>query len=125
MVEELSDDELAVFFEATAAEPATEVSPDLMARVLADAGEIGAGFIVPIAPAVNTQSWIKQFFSPIGGIGGAFALGAFASIGLIVGLGDSEVLYDLPVMGDILATFSEEDSAGSPYETLDFLMSES
>ncbi len=120
---EFSDAELAVFFEDAKAEQPVEIPAALTERVLADAAKIGAGFAVP--ETVEKPAWFSRIFAPIGGLGGAFALGAFASLGLVVGLGDAENLYALPVMGEILAVFSTETGAITPLDTLEFLMAES
>ncbi len=123
---DVNDNKLAIFFEDAKAAQSVDFPDSLTERVLADAAEIGAGFVVPDAAAIaNTPNWISRLFAPIGGIGGAFALGAFASIGLIIGLGGAENLYDLPVMGDILAIFSDESGRSTPFDTLEFLMAES
>ncbi|MCF6303948.1 MAG: hypothetical protein L3J33_01065 [Rhodobacteraceae bacterium] len=120
---EFSDAELTVLFEDAKAEQPVEIPAGLTERVLADAAKIGAGFVVP--ETVEKPAWFSRIFAPIGGLGGAFALGAFASLGLVVGLGDAENLYALPVMGEILAVFSTETGAVTPLDTLEFLMAES
>lgn len=122
---ELTDEELAIFFDEAKAEVAPEIPLGLMERVLADAAEIGAGFVEPTSAVTEKQNWFARMFTPIGGVGGAFALGAFASVGLVVGLGDAETLYSLPVVGDILVTISGEVDGSTPLDTLDYLMAES
>ncbi len=123
---DLDDTELAVFFEDAKAAQLVELPVGLTERVLADAAEIGAGFVVPDAVvSANNTSFLNRIFAPIGGLAGAVALGAFASIGLFVGLGDPETLYALPVMGDILAVFLDEIGGGTPLDTLEYLMAES
>ena len=125
MQDNIQKDDLAIFFDAAKAEDLT-LSTDLMARVLADAAEVGAEYVKPVpVEVIEKPSWLKQLFAPIGGMAGAFALGTFASIGLIVGFSDTETLYSLPVMGDILATFTNGTGAGSPIDTLSYLMAES
>ena len=122
---DMDDDTLAHFFDAAKTDDNPDVPESLMARVLADAAEIGAEFADPKQASVDSQNWLSRLFAPIGGLGGAFALGAFASVGFVVGLGDTEMLYSLPVMGDILATFSDNLGNGTPLDTLDYLMAES
>lgn len=121
---DFDDTELAIFFEDAKRKQPDDVPSGLTERVLADAAQIGAGFVVPDVMPDN-PSFFNRIFAPIGGLGGAFALGAFASIGLFVGLGDPEKLYALPVMADILAVFSDENSAVTPLDTLEYLMAES
>lgn len=119
----LTDEDLMIFFDD--AKTAPDVSQGLMARVLADAADIGALYVAPTPVNAKETGWFSRLFAPIGGVGGAFALGAFASIGLVVGLGDADTLYSLPVMGDFLATFADDLNSVSPLDTLDYLMAES
>ncbi len=123
---DLNDAELATFFNDAKAAQENDVPILLTERVLADAAKIGAqhGALKNTAHAAKPQNWINRLFAPIGGAGGAFALGAFASIGFFIGLGDADILYNLPVMGDILTTFSDELGSISPVDTLDYLMAE-
>jgi len=123
--DELSDDELAVLFEEAANAKRPEIPMDLTLRVLANAAAISAANTVPsLVNPVLKIGWFGKLFAPVGGMAGAFALGAFGGVGLVVGLADAETLYSLPVMGDILMTFSDGLGSISPLETLDYLMTE-
>ena len=121
----LNDQELERFFDEAIKGENPDVSTELITRVLADAAEISALRIAQKpGPKLETRRWWQALFAPVGGLGGAFALGAFAGVGLFVGLGDTDKLYSLPVMGEILAVFSNEIDSLTPFETLDFLMEE-
>lgn len=80
---------------------APEAPPALMARVLADAAAVQAGFSAPVAGTVRAApppSLVARMLDALGGWRGAGALAASACVGLILGLSSPDaVMGYLPV----------------------------
>lgn len=97
-------------------------SNDLIARVLADAAEQMPAAMP--AQKVKKPSLLKRILAPIGGFGGAFALGTCATIGVIAGAGYADTLYSIPGLDSVLAAFTDTTDTTTPFETLTLLMAE-
>ena len=100
-------------------------SQALMARVLADAADIGARYTPPApqAPQVPRKRW--AFLAPVFGAPGLIALGMCALFGFGVGLGNAESLVQIPGMEQVIALIDGNVVPNNPYYTLELLMTES
>ena len=98
-------------------------STDLIARVLADAAEFA-----PTAPPMDApqprKSLLARILSPIGGFGGAFALSACATFGVVAGAGYADTLLEIPGLNSVLTTLAVDPDSTSPLESLSLMMSE-
>lgn len=118
-----SEDHLDALLSEAKSSPVPPPSQGLISRVLADAASA-----VPVAapaPAAQKPGLLSRLLSPIGGLGGAFALGACAAFGVVIGAGYTETLLATPGLETVLSAFSDSADATSPFETLTLLMSES
>ena len=98
-------------------------SNDLIARVLADAA---AQSTAQITTATSKKpGLLARILAPIGGFGGAAALGACTAIGLLVGTNYADTTLSIPVFDDVVAVFSNSTDTTTPFETLSLLMAES
>lgn len=107
--------------EAKSSPPAAP-SPDLIARVLADAA---AMVPAPVQIRPKPPSLWSRLLAPVGGLGGGFALAACAAFGIFAGAGYADTLFSIPGLDGVLAGFSDVTDSTSPLETLSLLMSES
>ena len=96
--------DLDVFFQ-DAKEPTPELSNGLMARILADAGEVVAP--PPVKPQ-RAKRWLPAWLEPMGGMQGLAAVGFSAIIGISIGYAGTDSLQSIPGIGDIVATFSTD-----------------
>ncbi len=113
----------ALLAEAKSCEPPAP-SVDLIARVLADAAEMAPKSAPAIPAATKPPFWVR-LFSPVGGVGGAFALAACAAFGVFIGADYADTLLSIPGLDGVLAVFYDGTDSTSPFETLSLLMSES
>jgi len=97
---------------------------DLVARVLADAAThapaLPAAALLPAHPVF----W-RRVLAPVGGIGGGLVLATCAALGIFIGADFSDTLYNIPVVEQMIASFTNSTDATSPFETLSQLMAES
>lgn len=118
-----SEDYLDAVLKAAKTSPTPLPSQDLISRVLADATDA-----LPMPePTITAKkpSFLSRLFGPIGGFGGAFALGTCAAFGVVVGVGYADTIYSIPGLETVFSGFGESIDATSPYETLALMMSES
>ena len=117
-----SEDHLDSLLEEAKNIPPAAPSADLVARVLADASAEATKR--PPVRSTNKPRFLARLLAPIGGMGGVFALGACAAIGILVGTSYANTSLSIPVLDDMLAAFSDSTDATSPFETLSLLMTE-
>ncbi|MCF6273018.1 MAG: hypothetical protein L3J37_07480 [Rhodobacteraceae bacterium] len=95
-------------------------SASLVARVLADAAEISPPALTA-SLAEKPVFWVR-FLAPIGGIGGGLALAGCAALGIFIGAGYSDTLFELPMFQ---AVGFDSPGSSNPLDTLSILMTES
>ena len=103
--------------------PVPQPSQDLISRVLADAASA-----LPSSealPKMKKRGFLAKLLSPIGGFGGAFALGTCATFGVVAGAGYADTVLSIPGLDTVLSAFGESTDSTTPFETLSLLMSES
>jgi len=118
------DQHLDALLSEAKAGPVPLPSTDLIARVLADAAE-NVPTATVITEAVPGKGLMARLLSPIGGLGGAFALAACAAFGVVAGAGYADTLFEIPGLDSVLTTLTVDPDSTSPYESLSLLMSES
>jgi len=117
--------DLDVFFE-DAMEPTPELDDALMARILADAGEVSASRqVIPAPRQQKPKGWLRRLLEPVGGLQGMAAVGVCTVLGVTVGYTGTDSLQSIPGVGDIVATISgdplDDFSYGSIASFNDFL----
>lgn len=100
--------DLDAFFKA-AAEPAPELSSNLMAGILADAGEVSAArqpLPEPAPQRTKKLGWLSRMLEPVGGKPGLATVGICTILGVTVGYAGTDTLQSIPGVGDIVASIS-------------------
>lgn len=111
--------DLDVFFE-DAIDPTPDLGDALMARILADAGEVSASRqVVPAPRQQKPKGWLRRLLEPVGGMQGMAAVGICTVLGLTIGYTGTDSLQSIPGIGDIVASVSGDPLDDFSYGNID------
>ena len=111
---------MALFEDARAEEP--DVSEGLLARVMADAADVGvtAPVAAPVSVESNWRARISDIFGQLGGLPGASVMTACAIFGLSLGYAGPDSLLSVTGLSDAAFVTTEFDSDIDLFQTTGF-----